>query len=588
MLPDLLSALDIVILERLEEEDSFRIVATPPQWIGQFFPEGTVPETRVQPASIFPFLQHFLFDADHSWSRKDPRPLRSGPWTEHDSTGTPLHFEATAVTTHGHRLLMIEKLGEEYLEWHAILQQARERSLQHGRELVGHRQFQAKLGGMLDESEKTRDDLLSILNQLRVPIFMTDAQGCVSFVSQQCQQLLGRPQEQVLGTSWEQVCHFRKEEKALLQQMILATPDDRERIPLHLQVPGGKSHWIEIDVKDDPRDPERKMFFIHDMTEIYDLRRSLKEKAKFHDLTGKSKAMEMVYTRVSQVALVDTTVLIGGETGTGKELIAKAIHFSSSRKNNPFVAVNCAGLTDSLLGSQLFGHKRGAFTGATEDHRGFFETANEGTIFLDEIGDMPLTVQASLLRVLQEKEILRLGESKPRKVNVRVIAATNKDLNEEVARGNFRADLLYRIRVARIDLPPLRERREDIPLLLESFLSQTRATGGKQVQEVSAEAMQRLVRYPWPGNVRELKSAVEFSVIHCPGAVIQVTDLPPEILDPTGAYLPDISFISDQKERVLIALERAQGNRVAAARLLGISRATLYRRLASLGIPTES
>ncbi|MFA9562049.1 MAG: sigma-54 interaction domain-containing protein, partial [Nitrospirota bacterium] len=278
-----------------------------------------------------------------------------------------------------------------------------------------------------------------------------------------------------------------------------------------------------------------------------------------------------------------TTVLIEGETGTGKELVARAIHFSSYRKDAPFIAVNCAGLTESLLGSQLFGHKRGAFTGAVSDHQGVFEAANGGTLFLDEIGDIPLTVQTSFLRVLQEREVTPLGESKPRKVDARVLVATNRNLVEAVDSGQFRADLLYRIRIARIHLPPLRNRQEDIPLLSGTFLKLARSMTQKDVDSFSPAAMRSLLDYYWPGNVRELRSAIESAVIQCEGTNIEASDLPPEIATDHRPS-PGIEGDSDDKGTILSALDRAQGNRSEAARLLGISRATLFRRLSHHGL----
>jgi sigma-54 dependent transcriptional regulator, acetoin dehydrogenase operon transcriptional activator AcoR len=280
-------------------------------------------------------------------------------------------------------------------------------------------------------------------------------------------------------------------------------------------------------------------------------------------------------------------VLIEGETGTGKELVARAIHSSSHRSGRPFLAVNCAGLTESLVASQLFGHKRGAFTGAVADQSGLFESAAGGVLFLDEIGDIPPSVQTSLLRVLQEREITRVGETIPRKVDVRILTATHQNLTEEVAEGNFRADLLYRIRVARILLPPLRERLEDIPLLVFRFLGEVRAVTGKAVQEISSDAMRVLMTYSWPGNVRELRSAIEFATIRCTRTVIGPEDLPPELLDsglnPRTIVSP-IDPMEGEKERVLEALRRARGNRTLAAQLLGIGRATLYRRMAAFDI----
>lgn len=434
---------------------------------------------------------------------------------------------------------------------------------------------QSRLEELFSQVQQSRDDLVSILNQLHLGTVMTDQEGKVTFLSEPCQLILGKNEGDVLGQSWEQLYPFEKQEKAALQAMAERPSHERTKVPVHLDVSGGKRYYLEVDVQDVPRDPQRKILFLYDATEIHDLRRQLEEKAQFHDLVGKSKPMQAVYQRIREVAGVDATVLIEGDTGTGKELVARAIHSSSPRQGKPFIAVNCAGLTDSLLGSQLFGHKRGAFTGATEDHCGFFEAANGGTLFLDEIGDMPLTVQTTLLRALQEKEITRLGESQPRKVDVRVLAATHQNLSELVNENKFRADLLYRIRVARILLPALPERREDLPLLAGVFLNRCCSETGKAVQEISTEAMQRLMKYPWPGNVRELKSALEYAVIHCSGTVLQLIDLPPELLDTSESLLPhpEPETEQDEKERILLALERTRGKRAAAARLLGISRA---------------
>jgi DNA-binding NtrC family response regulator len=320
---------------------------------------------------------------------------------------------------------------------------------------------------------------------------------------------------------------------------------------------------------------------------VLDLKRQLTEKTQFHDLIGKSKLMGELYARIRELAKVDSTVLIEGETGTGKELVARAIHFSSARKAGPFIAINCAGLSDALLASQLFGHKKGAFTGAVDHQQGFFEAANGGTLFLDEIGDISSSVQISLLRVLQEKEIVRLGESRPRKVDVRVLAATHHNLSRDVATGSFRADLLYRIRVARIQLPSLRDRRGDIPLLVASFLGQYCAVTGKVVDRVSQEALQALTNYGWPGNVRELKSAIESGLISCKDSTIQVEDLPPEVVDSNSVLRMPTDAPHDEKTRLVAALEHAKGNRTMAARLLGMSRATLYRRLAELSLTPE-
>jgi DNA-binding NtrC family response regulator len=379
---------------------------------------------------------------------------------------------------------------------------------------------------------------------------------------------------------------FQEQDKIELQAIAALPPEQRRKLSVQIDAPSG-GHTLRVDleiqVNDDPRNQQRKIVFLYDQSEVHNLRRLLEDKIQFHDLVGKSKAMVLVYHQIRQVAKVDTTVLIEGETGTGKELVARAIHFSSHRKDAPFIAVNCAGLTESLLGSQLFGHKRGAFTGAVSDHQGVFEAASGGTLFLDEIGDIPLTVQTSLLRVLQEREVTPLGESKPRKVDARVLVATNRNLVEAVDSGQFRADLLYRIRIARIHLPPLRNRQEDIPLLSGTFLKLARSMTQKDVDSFSPAAMRSLLDYYWPGNVRELRSAIESAVIQCEGTNIEASDLPPEIA-PDHRPSPGIEGDSDDKGTILSALDRAQGNRSEAARLLGISRATLFRRLSHHGL----
>lgn len=439
---------------------------------------------------------------------------------------------------------------------------------------------------ILRQLEKSRGDLISILNEFRIGTAMTDDKGRVVFLNVSAQETFKRRGTDAPNQAWRDLLDLGPEDADALDVMIQRPATQRAKVAVHFDRPEGRRMWLEVDVKDDPRDPRGRIFFFYDVTEVHDLRRLLDERAHFHDLVGKSEAMQTIYKQIRDVAHVDSTVLIEGETGTGKELVARAIHFSSHRKDKPFVAVNCAGFTESLLSSQLFGHKRGAFTGAVEDHRGLFEAANGGTLLLDEIGDIPLPVQNQLLRVLQEREIVRLGETLPRKIDVRILAATHRNLTEEIANGRFRADLFYRIRVARINVLPLRRRREDIPLLVASFLAQFAAVSGKPVTEISQEAMRLLVDYEWPGNARELRSAIEFSMIHCTGMVIHADDLPPEIFQPVDVIAGDP--LLDERSRFLQALDSSRGNRTLAARLLGISRATLYRRLADLKIDSDN
>ena len=346
--------------------------------------------------------------------------------------------------------------------------------------------------------------------------------------------------------------------------------------------PGGSV--VEIEIEDDPLATERKIFFLTDVSELHSLRRLLDEQGRFGDLVGRSEAIKRVVRLVKQVAPTDVTVLIEGETGTGKELVARAIHDESGRRKGPFIAVNCAGISEELAASQLFGHRRGAFTGAVADAPGMFEAARSGTLFLDEIGDLPPRVQTTLLRVLEERAVMRLGETQLRPVDVRIVAATNRELAKEVAAGRFRSDLLYRVRVGRIHLPPLRDRRVDFPLLVHHIICEQRAITGRAVKGVSDDAMQAMLAYEWPGNVRELKNALGYAVIHCAGDALDLEDLPPEVLERSPPVAAARALPADEREWIVAALARTGGDRRAAATLLGVSRATLYRRIAHYGI----
>ena len=450
---------------------------------------------------------------------------------------------------------------------------------------IERKRIQVELEAANTRLQKSAEDLHSILNQLHIGTILIGPEGRILHMSVSALRLLGQTGTTPEGRPWQDAVEFAEHDIHALERLM--QQDERKKFVVHFTPPGHSSRWLEIDIHDDPRDTRAKMFFLYDVTEIHTLRKQLQ--SEFHDMIGKCQPMQDVYRQIRNLSQVESTVVIEGETGTGKELVARALHDSSPRKDKAFLAVNCAGLTESLLGSQLFGHKKGAFTGANSDHRGFFESAHGGTIFLDEIGDMPSPVQTSLLRVLQEKEITRLGESQPRKVDVRIICATHHDLQEQVAQHAFRADLLYRIRVGRIHLPPLRERQEDIPLLIWAFVSQCRKAMGKLfVQDVSPDALQRLARYPWPGNIRELKSVIEYAVLQCEGDTIQPRHFPPELLESPGTALPASETTTNtsvkDRERIVGALKETKGNRARAAQLLGISRATFYRWLDDLEI----
>ncbi|HEY3129617.1 MAG TPA: sigma 54-interacting transcriptional regulator [Acidobacteriota bacterium] len=421
---------------------------------------------------------------------------------------------------------------------------------------------------------------LNILDLLGIGIVLTGLSGEVTFLNQPAERLLDANEDEALGLHWERILPIRQEDRPKLRSMIQQRA--RRRLSLPTDPHRRSRGWIDVEVHDDPRDNSRKIFFIYESTELHDLRSLVQERVKAGNFIGESQPMNLLFDQIRQLAKVDATVLIEGETGTGKELVARSIHFSSRRKENPFIAFNCPAVTESLVASQLFGHRRGAFTGATEDRKGFCEAANGGTLFLDEICDLPLQIQTYLLRVLEEKEITRVGDAVPRKVDIRVIAATNRNLKEAVEKKEFRADLYYRLKVARIYIPPLRGRKEDIPLLVKHFLAQCRLTIGKPVEEISSSVLNSFLHYPWPGNVRELKNTIESAVIHCQGSTVGYRDLPPEFVEfiLPGAEIQSVS--RDPRERILAAMEVTQGNRTAAARLLGIGRATLYRYLAKM------
>lgn len=437
--------------------------------------------------------------------------------------------------------------------------------------------------------QQAHGDLLAIFEQTGVSVCLVDGDGAVEFLSEAAEDMLGCITAEATGRPWQHLLPLADDDRRRAESLLSEPAAQRERAPVRFDAVDGRRYWIELDVRDDPRDAARRILCLHDVTELYDLPVAVDGTTRFQGMVGETAVMRMVYRQIREVATVDSTVILEGETGTGKELASRAIHDLSARKGKPYLAVNCAGLTESLLASQLFGHRRGAFTGAVADQTGLFEAASGGTLLLDEIGDIPPSVQASLLRVLQEGEIVRVGDSRPRRIDVRVVAATHRDLDAEVVAGRFRRDLYYRIRVARIRIPALRERRDDIPLLVSWFLAQARATGRSRVDEVSHGAMDLLLAHPWPGNVRELRGVVENAALAARGPVIEVADLPAEFLASTPdplvtSALAEGGLDSRERRHVELALERTEGNRSAAARLLGISRKTLYRRLDEFGL----
>ncbi len=325
-----------------------------------------------------------------------------------------------------------------------------------------------------------------------------------------------------------------------------------------------------------------------------EMRRAIDKRYGFQGIIGATARMKRIFDVLQQVSGSNATVLILGESGTGKELVARAIHQNSPRRGHHFVPLNCAALSESVLESELFGHVKGAFTGATYDRKGRFEYAHEGTLFLDEIGDLPPAVQVKLLRVLEEGEVFRVGANEPVKVDVRLLCATNKNLEALIREGKFRDDLYFRLKVVTIELPPLRERLDDLPLLVDAFIKELSETHRKPISRITPEAHRLFYQYPWPGNVRELRNAIESMIVLSKDDVLDVDDVPDFITsrrsaapDPGGAGDGDSSGVhleTAEKELIRQALALSQGNREKAAQLLGIGERTLYRKIKRFGL----
>ncbi len=313
--------------------------------------------------------------------------------------------------------------------------------------------------------------------------------------------------------------------------------------------------------------------------EISALRRTLDLDDHYHGILGKSPPMMRLFEMIESVAASDAPVMINGQSGTGKELVARAIHWASPRAEKPFIKVNCAALNENLLESELFGHIRGAYTGADRNRMGRFEAANGGSIFLDEIGDIPPSIQIKLLRVLEEREIERVGDLTPVPVDVRIITATNKDLEALIAQGFFREDLYFRVNVFPLTIPQLKARTDDIPLIIQHFIEQHNAKSGKRISGVSPDAIARLASYAWPGNVRELRNAVDYALVLCPGGEIGPQHLPQRIVAAAECPAPPHPAAAIERTELIQALRQAGGNQSAAARLLGVSRVTVWKRI---------
>ena len=431
--------------------------------------------------------------------------------------------------------------------------------------------------------------LLSIISSLHEGLLALDPDLRILSMNPAAEQILGRRQDELAGTP---VCQLFGD--ASCPQDVLAETLRKGEPIFDFQTTvnladGGKGHVVLRSVPLRHRDGTDLGIglILGDVTEVTTLLQEKSTRQSLGRIVGRSGRMQELYELIHSVADSEASVLIRGESGTGKELVARAVHEASSRADGPFVQVNCSALSESLLESELFGHVRGAYTGAVSDRRGRFEEAAGGTLFLDEIGDVSPVVQVKLLRVLQERVIERVGENRPVPVDVRVVSATNRDLELLLATGRLREDFFYRIKVVSLTIPPLRERREDIPLLVAHFLDKfTRRDGYRQRPQVSTGAMRRLMNHRWPGNVRELENAIEHGLVLCRGGLLDEEHLPAELLAGAGpnGVRAQTAGPGQERETILAALERSGWNRSRAARQLAVDRTTLWRKMKLLGI----
>jgi PAS domain S-box-containing protein len=429
------------------------------------------------------------------------------------------------------------------------------------------------------------DQWHAILDAMEDGVMIIDRDFWIIGFNEAAARLTGYRKEEALKARCFEVCAGRYCKEDCDVTALFTTGRPCEEFETTLRTKDGQTRIVRIHtiaLRDRTGAITGALRLLRDVTELRELERQLRERERFGRLIGKSRAMQQVYRLIELLKDSTATVLIQGETGTGKELVAEAIHFHSPRAEGPLIKVNCAALPESLVEDELFGHVRGAFTGAVSDKPGRIELAHGGTLFLDEVGDLGPSVQAKLLRVLETGEFERLGDPRTRRAEVRIIAATNTDLRAAVAEHRFREDLFFRLNVVPIYLPPLRERMEDIPLLAAHFLEHIRRNTGRDVR-LGHDALRAMLRYRWPGNVRELKNALEYAAIVCEGTTIHATDLPPNICEsPSEPRVP--AEITSEPVRLRAALEACNWEIKRCADLLGIDRSTLWRKMKRYGI----
>ena len=427
-----------------------------------------------------------------------------------------------------------------------------------------------------------KNNLERVLDTLKIGIIAHDLNRRIFFFNSEAERITGYNRKEVLGKDCHQLfgepfcggqCAFSDHSDVI---------KDKKEYLNNIVTKNGESRRIEMSVtmmKDKKGHNLGVLASLADVTEMLTLSMKARELASFSGIVGKDAKMMTVFRQIRDVAGYDYPVHLSGETGTGKELVAEAIHNESHRSGAPFVPINCGALPESLIESELFGHVKGAFSGALRDKKGRFELADQGTIFLDEIAELSKQMQVKLLRFLQDGMFEKVGGEKTVHVNVRVISATNKDLKKEIKLGSFRKDLFYRLNVIPIHLPPLHERRNDIPLLIDHFLKEAGEMHDSLPPKISKEAVSIMMGYHWPGNVRELQNTIQFAIVNCNADTILPKDLPIELRDQSILCSPRKASRKLNEEIVKTALEKSGGNKAKAARILGVGRATLYRFL---------
>jgi PAS domain S-box-containing protein len=456
-------------------------------------------------------------------------------------------------------------------------------------------QDHSPIADLIDRIHYEERSLKIILDNLDVGIFTVDRGGHITFFNTAAEKISGFNRREILGEPYTEIFGGGKANGLdSIQNTILDGRPRSSRQSKMITRDGGsipiRANYMAL--RNEKGTIVGGLTTFHDLTLVQQLNQAMRDRYTFHDMIGRSPAMQKIFEMINVVAATDATILIEGPTGTGKDLLAKVIHSASRRLDRPFVKVNCAAIPDNLLESEMFGYVKGAFTGAERDKIGRFQEADGGTIFLDEIGDLPLGLQAKLLRVLEDREFYRLGSRHTVKVNVRIISASNRDIEDLVAKRLFRKDLYYRLNLFRIELPELRDRKVDLPILIGHILRRLSAAGGSRQPEVSEKVMEILLNYNYPGNVRELENILEHALIICQGDTIQHAHLP-EYLParpaagkriPLGPARP--GFVSENKEHseILALLQQFDWHRQKTARALGVDRTTLWRKMKKYGL----